>query len=175
MNGNGHEVAADQHGEVCFEEGHLPGCPGEAGGDHLVPLRRRNALDREERRFWAKVDRSGECWLWTGHRTSKGYGQSWDATEQRITTAHRMAYRLAVGPIADGLQVLHRCDNPPCVRPDHLFVGTPQRNMDDKADKGRSRWHSGLSTWKSDPTRPHPSWRVVDGYVIAPLVNRGEL
>jgi len=62
---------------------------------------------------------------------------SWDGTRNRI--ASRLIYEREVGPIPAGLQVLHRCDNPPCVRPDHLFLGTPADNVRDMVTKGRAR------------------------------------
>lgn len=87
-------------------------------------------------RFWSKVDRSADCWLWTGARTPTGYG----ALHGQERLAPRMAWTLSVGPIPMGLQVLHRCDNPPCVNPDHLWLGTQQDNMADMIAKGRAAW-----------------------------------
>ena len=90
------------------------------------------------------MDNSDEtgCWPWTGARTRGGYGQVWQAggrkTGIRWVYAHRIAYELATGPIPAGRNVLHRCDNPPCCRPDHLFVGTHADNMADMSSKGRA-------------------------------------
>lgn len=89
--------------------------------------------------FWSKVDRSGECWLWKGSRSSNGYGQCYPGRNHTYT--HRYAYCQAVGPIPNGMSVLHRCDTPACVRPDHLFLGTQQDNLRDMVQKGR--WSSG--------------------------------
>jgi len=86
-------------------------------------------------RFWNKVDRSGECWLWTAATHDFGYG--WFRLPHKKEYAHRVAYELAYGPIANDLWVLHRCDNPPCVRPDHLFLGTHRDNMNDATQKRR--------------------------------------
>lgn len=88
--------------------------------------------------FWARANRKGpeECWVWTGPTTDKGYGKF------KNTTAYRYSYELLVGPVPDRLHVLHRCDNPPCVNPAHLFVGTHQDNMRDKIAKGR-----GAKVW----------------------------
>lgn len=90
-------------------------------------------------RFWAKVDLSGECWVWTGSRAGGtkvgGYGRFY--LHGRVMPAHRRAWELTSGPIADGLLVLHRCDNPPCVRPDHLFLGSYRDNMLDASAKNR--------------------------------------
>jgi hypothetical protein len=81
--------------------------------------------------FWDRVLRGEDCWEWQAARTTAGYG------EYRSTYAHRHAYELAVGPIPRGLFVLHHCDNPPCVRPDHLWLGTNADNMRDMVAKGR--------------------------------------
>lgn len=88
------------------------------------------------RRFWERVDKSGECWLWTGFRDKGGYGRV--GHEGRSVLAHRFAYEIAVGPIPDGLDVLHSCDNPPCVNPAHLRAGTPSDNFADMVS--RNRW-----------------------------------
>ena len=82
-----------------------------------------------------------ECWLWHGARDPKnGYGNFGieGGHNGRTEKAHRAAWLLLVGPIPDGLFVLHKCDNPPCVNPAHLFLGTHQDNMDDKIEKGRT-------------------------------------
>jgi len=86
-------------------------------------------------RFWSKVDKSGDCWIWTGARDGKGYGMFW--FRGRAHRAHRVAWALSHGELTNGLQALHHCDNPPCVRPSHLFAGTNDDNMADKHAKGR--------------------------------------
>lgn len=91
-----------------------------------------------ERAFWSKVDRSrlgpGGCWEWTASRFERGYGQF---KHPSSTRAHRVSYELSYGPVPDGLKVLHRCDNPPCVNPAHLYTGTNSDNMTDRSRRGR--------------------------------------
>lgn len=88
------------------------------------------------KKFWANVDKSGECWRWLGTPLlTGGYGRL--RVDGKATKAHRRAYELAVGPIPAGLFVLHRCDNPICVRPDHLWLGTAADNNADMMRKGR--------------------------------------
>lgn len=82
------------------------------------------------------VDRRGpdECWEWSKARTSEGYGKVGP-----YGLAHRTAYEQAYGPIPDGMCVMHVCDNPPCVNPAHLRLGTHQENMADRDAKGRCK------------------------------------
>jgi hypothetical protein len=88
-------------------------------------------------RFWENVAIDGRCWIWVkGLRDKrKGYGVHYIASHR--TAAHRYAWELLNGPIPGGLDVLHRCDNPRCVRPDHLFIGTHRDNMADMVAKRR--------------------------------------
>ncbi len=89
--------------------------------------------------FWKKVDKSGECWLWTASLTSDGYGRVGMGTELKL--AHRVSWEMENGPIPDGLQVRHRCPGGPnraCVRPIHLLTGTVQQNMDDRRADGHN-------------------------------------
>lgn len=90
-------------------------------------------------RFWSKVDKSGECWLWKSSRGPKGYGQFTVKRGSNPVLTHRLAWELTSGPIEGGLFVLHRCDNPPCCNPEHLFLGTNADNVRDMMSKGRHR------------------------------------
>jgi DNA-directed RNA polymerase specialized sigma24 family protein len=88
-------------------------------------------------RFWEKVNRTPDCWTWTGAANRTGYGSV--RRRPHMYAAHRLSYEFAYGPIPEGLWVLHRCDNPPCVRPDHLFLGTQRENNEDCSRKQRRR------------------------------------
>lgn len=95
-------------------------------------------------RFWEKVvvHESG-CWLWTGATDEKGYGVMSvenDFALRETLRAHRVSWLAFKGDIPDGMSVLHRCDTPRCVHPEHLFVGFQAANMADMREKGRGNW-----------------------------------
>lgn len=126
----------------------VDGCEGAHAGlgfclKHYTRMKRHgNLLGRyptepAEIRFWMRVDKSDECWIWTAGRGDHGYG-GLKNDEGRSVSAHRFSYELHHGPIPEGMVVCHRCDNPPCVRPDHLFLGSPADNVQDMFQKGRA-------------------------------------
>lgn len=102
------------------------------------------------KRFEAKVLKTDSCWLWKGGIGAGGYGYTW--FNNRSTRAHRASYEFHVAKIPEGMFVLHKCDNPPCVNPEHLFVGTPLDNMLDKIKKGRNNPAKGERNSKSKLT-----------------------
>ncbi len=95
-----------------------------------------------EERFWSKVDKSNECWIWMGslastRRGHKGYG-NFTIAKGKSALAHRFAYELTYGPIPKGMYICHRCNDSHCVNPEHLYVGTPQDNVNDREVAGHS-------------------------------------
>ena len=101
-------------------------------------------------RFWSKVHvagTNGRCWNWKGSKRD-GYGIFRD--EGKMTNAHRVAWTFCKGKIPRGMLVLHKCDNPACCNPDHLFLGTIQDNMDDRNRKWRHAHGIGSGRSKLD-------------------------
>lgn len=94
-------------------------------------------------RFFRRIQITPGCWLWKGGTDRAGYGAyKWAGKKMG---AHRASYYIHFETIADGLMVCHRCDNPLCVNPDHLFLGTNQDNMQDMVSKGRGKQIYGFS------------------------------
>lgn len=95
-----------------------------------------------EERFWRYVKKTDGCWLWVGSsKNSKGYGmlQKIGGSKGKGILAHRLSYIIHKGEIPDGLVVMHACDNPACVNPDHLSVGTQSQNILEAIAKGRKK------------------------------------
>ena len=99
-----------------------------------------------EERFWAKVAKSEGCWEWQG-ATIDGYGSFWE--NKRGIRAHRYSYRLHYGPFDERLVVRHSCDNPKCVRPEHLRLGTSSDNMRDRTER------KPVESWNHEAAKTH--------------------
>lgn len=95
-------------------------------GDNSIPL---------EIRFWEKVRKTVNCWIWTGSKNNKGYGRI--NIDRVVKLAHRVSFEMEYGKVDKKIMILHRCDNPACVNPQHLFTGTQKDNMRDMSKKKR--------------------------------------
>lgn len=117
-------------------------------------------------RLWEKVDKhpGDGCWVFTGAKNADGYGVIWVAG--RTVLAHRLAWELAYGPIPDGMDALHSCDNPPCARLDHLHLGTQQINVEEMVARGRHRGGRG---------EQHGMAKLTEAQVQAIRLNEGGL
>lgn len=111
------------------------------------------------RRFHERFEKSETCWEWKGTRNRHGYGVHWTGYSQRL--AHRISYRIYRGRIPKGKFVCHRCDNPICVSPFHLFLGSASDNMQDALRKGRlPRKHDRFSSHYRTPSDPNRKFEV---------------
>jgi len=106
--------------------------------------------------FWGKVEKTDSCWLWTASTKNNGYGQFY--INRKPQYAHRVAWELSHGSIPKGKLVCHKCDNPKCVRPAHLFIGTQMDNVKDCIKKGRKRTKPVIRT-KESIKEDHKKWR----------------
>jgi hypothetical protein len=117
---------------------------------------------KTKQEFYEKrVVRLDGCWKWTGKKDAFGYGVVQLGRELPRTGAHRVSWELNYGEIPNGLHVLHKCDNPECTNPEHLFVGTALDNVRDAQRKGRLKVAS--KGWKGERTHCHRGHEFDDG------------
>lgn len=109
----------------------------EWGMENIHNRRIRSTPELSEERFWAKVDKrtDEECWNWMGFKTKAGYGQL--TVCQQLLYAHRFSWELKNGKVPEGRYLCHKCDNPSCVNPEHLYAGTQKDNMKDMSIRKR--------------------------------------
>lgn len=109
-----------------------------------------------EERFWAKVDTSSDCWLWTASTNRDGYGRFWDGIDMRL--AHRVSWIIANGAVPDGLLLDHTCHTPACVNPSHLRFATHKQNHENLTGAYRNSrsgvrgvvWIARLGKWSAE-------------------------
>ena len=105
------------------------------GRERRFIFEHRHYITKVEDQFWPHVKKTDGCWIWMAGKTSAGYGTM--CRHKKRLYAHRISYELHCGKIPKGKHVLHKCDNPSCVNPEHLFLGNPLINAHDKIRKGR--------------------------------------
>lgn len=131
----GHQIKSRCHNKECVNP------------RHLYPFDHSNPKHRLEEHIEHKEN---GCIEWVGHKNSQGYGRI-QVNHKDIRT-HRLAYELANGPIPEGMVVRHKCDNPSCINPAHLEIGTQQENIRDRGERGRTFVHAGETTPNSKLT-----------------------
>lgn len=108
-----------------------------------------------EERFWAKVDKTPDCWNWVACKSPDGYGSF--GLNRKVRGAHRVSYEWANGPIPDGAIIDHICHNPSCVRPSHLRLATQKQNVEYRKGPNRNNRGSGIR----NVTRNGKGWQVI--------------
>lgn len=104
-------------------------------GYFILKGRNMELTQKDIDRFWSHVDKSGDCWIWTAAKKRRDYGGF--VLHGKGRYAHRVSWQITYGDIPDGMNVLHHCDNPSCVNPNHLFLGNQSDNARDMVSKGR--------------------------------------
>jgi len=123
-------------------------------------------------RFLNKVNKTDSCWIWLGAKQTSGYGRFYNGDLNKVIGSHQFSYLYFIGQIPNGINVCHNCDNPSCVNPNHLFLGTQKDNLKDMFKKGRGR---KLNTYKSGTKHFKAKLSQKDIKRIRNLYNTGEL
>jgi uncharacterized C2H2 Zn-finger protein len=148
------------------------------GGEHAFCCKHHEFSFKEEMaavRFWNSINFDGDngCWIWVGCTSEYGYGLiswKWPGRKSRSTLSHRVSWLLNMGEFDYSLDVLHKCDNPPCVRPSHLFLGTAADNMHDMDAKGRRRSKPSIGE-----KHPMSKLRDRDVVLIKSMLSAGDM
>jgi hypothetical protein len=112
----------------------------------------------KKERFFSHVKKTSNCWLWTGCCNKGGYGRFSIPTQTWTLLAHRISWEIFKGEIPKGMDVLHHCDNPPCVRPKHLYLGTDADNVRDRHQRGRDAHLYGEDSSSAKLTFKKAQW-----------------
>jgi len=129
-------------------------------------------------RILAKLDKTTECWIWSGAKNKKGYGVI--GVKGSCKLVHRVFYEIHLSKSLTGFMVLHKCDNPPCCNPEHLYVGLHKDNMTDRNVRGRTACGDFSGARTKPLSRPrgesnHSKLKATDVVAIRERANRGEL
>jgi len=120
-----------------------------------------------EERFWSKVNKTNTCWNWIGYLDKGGYGSFW--LNGKMQRAHRVSFEQHFGWSNENLVVMHKCDNPSCVRPEHLILSTQKNNIEDKVEKNRQAKGSKVGTSKLSESD------VIDIKNLIPTLSYGKI
>lgn len=123
-------------------------------------------------RFWSYVNKSNECWAWTGSTDEHGYGRISLYVGSSPLKAHRLSYEMRNGPIPEGMVIRHKCDNPNCVNPDHLEIGTQKDNARDMVERGRFN-EKVIQNLKREPALTAKQVREIESINFVSLNGRG--
>lgn len=133
-----------------------------------MPMRTRKPF---EDRFWSMVNKTDTCWLWTGHTGKRRYGYIFK--DGKYLRSNRVSYEMHFMPIPEGMVVCHTCDEPRCVNPEHLFLGSHTDNMRDMVRKGRHASQVGINSRARLTPQQVQEIRMTDrtlpSHIVAPM------